>query len=266
MEFINNNQIIPAQTELNVYVDGACTNNGTPAAVAGIGIWVEQLTNYSMSEPVPEYYNQTNQVAELLAIQYALHIGKNINSLYIYTDSQYAYQCINTWCDKWRVNNWKKADGTEPANVEIIKAIRQDIDSKRKQGSTIWLVKVKAHSTNYGNNMADKLAQEGVKKGKTESTKRVMSMLTKIADATDNVEQSTSDDMPISSNSVDNMIDTIDASIQTMHVRPLSTKSSSTTSDQKPIEDLSTLIERLTYVEKEITTIKEQLMRMRDTK
>lgn len=52
----------------HIYVDSACSKDGSPDAIASIGVWVEEVPDASVSESVPPYYNQTNQVAELLSM------------------------------------------------------------------------------------------------------------------------------------------------------------------------------------------------------
>ncbi len=63
---LSNNKII------NVYTDGACSNNGRPDARAGFGIWFGDNDERNVSESFTG--PQTNNRAELLAIIRALTI------------------------------------------------------------------------------------------------------------------------------------------------------------------------------------------------
>ena len=53
-----------------VYTDGSCRNNGKKNAIAGIGVYIENICK--ISEPIVG--RQTNQRAELFAILKALQI------------------------------------------------------------------------------------------------------------------------------------------------------------------------------------------------
>ena len=68
----NNTKPLSDEKPINVYTDGACSNNGKSDARAGFGIWFgaddERNTSESFTGP------QTNNAAELLAIIKALTI------------------------------------------------------------------------------------------------------------------------------------------------------------------------------------------------
>lgn len=94
-----------------IYTDGSCRANGN----GGIGIvWLkneEKVFEYSKG-----YKSVTNNIMELSAIYVALRsIKKEIDSLEIISDSEYALGCI--FNEKW---NPKK-------NVELINKIRKQV-------------------------------------------------------------------------------------------------------------------------------------------
>ena len=87
---------------INIYTDGACSNNGRPDARAGFGIWFKEGDSRNTSESFTGI--QTNNRAELLAIIRALTImreeieqGQKIN---IYSDSSYSIRCCTTYGEK----------------------------------------------------------------------------------------------------------------------------------------------------------------------
>ena len=51
---------------MDVYIDGACKNNGKPSAKASFGIFWEKNSTRNSSGLVPETYKQTNNT-ELFA-------------------------------------------------------------------------------------------------------------------------------------------------------------------------------------------------------
>jgi ribonuclease HI len=133
-----------------IYTDGSCRNNGT----GGIGIlWIKDdkiIQKYSNS-----YKHTTNNRMELGAIKLALiSIKKKINSLKIYTDSEYSIGCITnpTW-------NPKK-------NKTLINSIK-DLLAKTQQlvETPIEFIHVKGHNGDKYNEMVDKLAQNASKYG-----------------------------------------------------------------------------------------------------
>ena len=94
---------------INIYTDGACSNNGKPDARAGFGIWFGEKDERNTSETFTG--PQTNNRAELLAIIKALTImrdeiekGQKIN---IYTDSSYSIRCCTTYGERMSKKRWQ---------------------------------------------------------------------------------------------------------------------------------------------------------------
>lgn len=141
---------------MKIYTDGSAHPNPGPG---GFGVVVfDDEDNYlkSLSEQVPY---TTNNEMELKAILFALKIfGAQANQDFIqpptvYTDSAYAYNIYTNWMYNWAKNDWLKADGKKPENLEIIKDYFNE--SKNK---IIDLRKIAGHSNILGNELADKLA------------------------------------------------------------------------------------------------------------
>ena len=180
---------------LRIYTDGSSLRNGQPGARAGVGVffgpqdpkyepppshpvytidWVargapppskkrRKLTNWryrNVSEAL-KGSKQTNQRAELTAIQRALDIAPRHRDVTIYTDSRYSIDCATKWYKKWVQNGWKNALGKPVENKDIVMDIREQIDERdllKKQTCFVW---VKGHANDEGNIAADKLAVEG---------------------------------------------------------------------------------------------------------
>lgn len=159
---IRKNKTKPLSDEkpINVYTDGACSNNGKTDARAGFGIWFgtddERNTSESFTGP------QTNNRAELLAIIKALSIlrdeiekGQVVN---IYTDSSYSMRCCTSYGEKMSKKGWKNK-GKDIPNVEIVK-VAYDFCKKY---NNINFTHIKAHTGledehSVGNEHADRLA------------------------------------------------------------------------------------------------------------
>ena len=146
---------------INVYVDGACINNGSPDAKAGYGVYFGDNDNRNESNVVQG--KQTNNTGELTGFIRALEILeddiKNNKTIHIYSDSEYVIKCMKSYCDKLVKNNWKTSTDKTPPNVELLKKAY----ALYKNKSNIKLHHVKAHTDgedehSIGNREADRLA------------------------------------------------------------------------------------------------------------
>ena len=148
---------------INVYTDGACSNNGKPDARAGYGVF------FAIDDPrnVHESFNgpQTNNIAELLAIIKALTIlkedidkGTVIN---VYSDSSYSIRCCTTYGKKCEKKNWQNPNNKNKPipNLEIVKTAYLFCKNRKN----IIFTHIKAHTGlndihSIGNENADRLA------------------------------------------------------------------------------------------------------------
>lgn len=96
----------------------------------------------------------TNNEMELAAIICAASFAKHYNKpLIIYCDSAYAIGCLSNWMYSWERNGWIKSDNKIPENLELIKYFYEN-----HKDDNITFIKVKGHTGNKWNEMADKLA------------------------------------------------------------------------------------------------------------
>lgn len=158
---------------INIFTDGSTLNNQIKGhRYGGSGIFFGDNDPRNKKIPLRETKNNkvTNQVSELTAVLKALEIVKenliNNDTICIYTDSIYIVNSMNRWANKWELNDWKKSNGKEVSNLDLIKKI---FSYKKKY--LINFKHVKAHKKEphkdspgynlwYGNFMADKLAVE----------------------------------------------------------------------------------------------------------
>lgn len=106
------------------------------------------------------------------AIQYP------IKKLTILTDSAYVVKGTMEYLNKWRVNNWRKQDGTEISNKSCWQALDKNLSALLDKNVDVTVRWVKGHNGDQGNELADKYATIGVmqsQRGKirsqTETTK-----------------------------------------------------------------------------------------------
>lgn len=106
---------------------------------------------------------QTNQRAELTAIQRALDIAPRYRDVTIYTDSKYAIDCVTDWYRNWVRNGWVNSKGKPVENKDLVVHVRDNIEERELLGKKTFFVWVKGHSTTQGNVEADKLAVAGAR-------------------------------------------------------------------------------------------------------
>ncbi|MBP6882715.1 MAG: hypothetical protein KBC15_04150 [Candidatus Levybacteria bacterium] len=126
---------------VQIWTDGACTNNGTPQARASWGFVVGE---YEMAGLV-EGEKQTNNRGEGLAIYNALlwAASKGHRSVQIHTDSQITIHGVSKHPDKVKENR------------DIFQMIHNVVT---ENNLSVEYIKVRGHADDVGNNRADEVA------------------------------------------------------------------------------------------------------------
>ena len=135
-----------------IYADGACKGN------PGIGGWGAHL-NYmgNVKEIFGGQHDTTNNRMELTAVIEALSCLKERVEVYLYLDSEYVLKGIKEWLPNWKGNGWKSSSGKPIKNADLWYRLDEQL-----QKHTISIFKVKGHSGDPGNDLADLLANKGV--------------------------------------------------------------------------------------------------------
>jgi ribonuclease HI len=154
-----------------IYCDGCCLGNGAVGARAGFGIYVTDASGsvqFVGSFRLPAEDAQTNQRAELQALNYALSIvSENPSIRYsIYTDSRYAMDCLEKWAPAWEASGWRKSDNKPVLHSDLIKDC---LTLYRRESEHMKLHHISAHTGfddphSRGNAEADRLARIGAEK------------------------------------------------------------------------------------------------------
>ena len=148
-----------------IYTDGACRANGKASAAGGFGVVILDDNEQLIDTYSKHCEGTTNNKEEIKAILYAmLKYGKKLNNFddnppIVYSDSAYCINTFNNWMFCWANNGWIKSDKKTPENLELIQAYYNHY----QKGYRIDLRKVKGHSGNRWNELADKLATGNVK-------------------------------------------------------------------------------------------------------
>lgn len=152
----------PDDGVLNIYTDGSSLANGQAGSRAGLGVFFGDHDPRNLSERL-RGEPQTNQRAELMAMQRALEIAEKDQPVRIFSDSQYSIKCVTQWALGWKRKGWKTANGESVKNQDIIRAVLALIDERAKKGANTMFQWVKGHAADRGNVAADRLAVHGAK-------------------------------------------------------------------------------------------------------
>ncbi|KAM0251329.1 hypothetical protein ACHAQJ_008224 [Trichoderma viride] len=150
----------PRENVLEIYTDGSSLANGRAGSRAGLGVYFGENDPRNLAEKLPGE-PQTNQRAELMAMQRALEIAPTDQTVRIISDSQYSIKCVTEWAIGWKKKNWLTASGEKVKNQDIIRAVLARMDERTKAGGNTYFQWVKGHATNVGNIAADRLAVRG---------------------------------------------------------------------------------------------------------
>lgn len=137
--------------EIQIYSDGSALKAPEGKFHCGAGtVLLYKGKERHISTPLP---NATVNIAELTAAIVGLEALKEPCIVSIYTDSQYTIDCITKWYSGWNKKRWKTQAGEDVKNKHLI----QHLYSLCQNHEVTW-VKVKGHSGNYFNDLADQLA------------------------------------------------------------------------------------------------------------
>ena len=154
--------------EYEVYTDGACSHNPGPGGYCYIVLPTKATSNILIATGGERY--TSNNKMELTAIVKALQeierrVGFFANvKVTIYSDSAY---CINPiqqgWIKAWEADGWLTKAGSEVKNKELWEEIFRFMNHEVIH---FKLIKVKGHSGNKYNEMADQKARMAVNRFK----------------------------------------------------------------------------------------------------
>jgi ribonuclease HI len=139
-------------SQLTIYTDGSCSNNGKQNAVCGSGIWVGDNHHLNKAIKVPGT-SHSNQIGELSAVLVALQSADILTPLKIITDSRYVIDGLTS-----HLTNWEDIGWIGIANATLFKAVAYHLRRCPAPTTFQW---TKGHDGQLGNERADKLASEG---------------------------------------------------------------------------------------------------------
>lgn len=136
---------------MKIYTDGSAHPNPGPGGFSFVVLDSKGEVVHTYAKRKEYTTNNEMELSAILAASaYAILQGEKPQ---IYSDSAYAINCLTNWCHSWKRNGWLKSDNKVPENLELIKNFYE-----LSQKYEIELIKVKGHSDNVYNALADKLA------------------------------------------------------------------------------------------------------------
>lgn len=151
-----------------VYTDGACSGNTRNGGWAAVMVF-DYKNEVANGEPVVETItgssqNTTNQRMELTALLQGIRMAAEksvcaFDEIKVYTDSAYCCNCYkDKWYKAWVRNGWVNSKGEPVKNRDLWELIVPWFEDVK-----VEIIKVKGHSDNLYNNLADQLAVEAKK-------------------------------------------------------------------------------------------------------
>ncbi len=162
------NFVLPVELRVDtesyaLFCDGACRGNPGPGSY---GVIAQNQKGEILFESSGIDFKTTNNKMEL---QGAIVCLESLNTLflendqtqsfvsamiYLYTDSRYVVDGMNSWINNWKKRGWKKADNTPPENLELW----QRLDELSRKFKLLQIMWVKGHNGHPQNEYCDYLA------------------------------------------------------------------------------------------------------------
>jgi ribonuclease HI len=146
-----------SEKKITIYTDGACSGNQFDNNLGGWGAIVSW--GHKQKQIHGGVKNTTNQRMELTACIKALEEIKVTHiPIELYSDSAYIVNCFNQrWYEKWEKNGWKTAKKQPVENMDLWKRL-----IRLTRAMNVTFIKVKAHSGDRLNELADALSKMGI--------------------------------------------------------------------------------------------------------
>ena len=148
-------------TKYHIYTDGSSRGNPGPGGW-GMIVMNEDETEIIFTEHDTEDHTTNNRM-ELKAMICALSYAESHpnDQFIIFSDSAYVVNSVTQWADTWAKNNWTKKDKKPIQNLIYI---QEAYKLYQKLSFTTQITRVPGHSSVLGNELADSLATNNIKR------------------------------------------------------------------------------------------------------
>lgn len=141
--------------KLTIYTDGACSGNPGPGGWGAVLIHPDgKIVEMSGGEE-----NTTNNRMEIMGFLSPVEALESKYEIDVHTDSKYLCDGANSWLKNWKRNGWRTADKKPIKNEDLWRRIDEALGRHLIQ--IHW---VRGHNGDRYNEIADRLAREGVSK------------------------------------------------------------------------------------------------------
>lgn len=136
---------------LEVACDGSALGNPGPAGWA----WVIDEHRWAAGG----WAESTNNRAELQAVIEILRATAHTDhDVHVFADSKYVINSVTKWMPVWRLKGWKKANGHDVLNRDLMEQLWELVDALERSGRKLTFTWVKGHNNHALNEAADKRA------------------------------------------------------------------------------------------------------------
>ena len=175
-------------TDLLIYTDGSCLNNGQAYPAAGWGFVFRnpeagrphlgrvsgRLEDYGPSDEAhPETNNRAELRAVIAALQFREWFGEGWSRLVIATDSEYVVRGATEWVRIWTSNDWMTSNGTAVRNRDLWEELLREAIRYHRSGMEIQFWRI----PRSWNQEADRAARVGAAQERCQRFARVMGLL-----------------------------------------------------------------------------------------
>lgn len=148
------------ENAINLWTDGGARSSTNVSGWAYVGyIGDDSEAPITNKGAVEGFTNQQMEMTAVIKALYSIPFEMlEEYSVKIHTDSAYICNCFkDKWWTKWIMNDWKNSKGKDVANKDFWERI---IDYYNAYD--IEFIKVRGHSDNEMNNLADKLVNDAM--------------------------------------------------------------------------------------------------------
>ena len=156
---------VPADSEVALFTDGACSGNPGPGGWAFILRHVPTGRELEASGADPA---TTNNQMELRAVIEGLKKLKRRTRVHVVSDSSYVLNGITQWIHNWKRNGWRRktSNGYKPVKNEELWRSLDDLISRHD----VTFEHIRGHSGHPENERCDELAVNAYRELQNEKT------------------------------------------------------------------------------------------------
>jgi len=124
------------KSQMLMFVDGSCIDNGSPNARAGWAVCLgpKIVVKGRLEGPGAQTSNRAELRSAIVALGLRVWKGEGFSSVVIASDSEYV---VKGYCERlatWKERNWRTARGTNVLNKDLWEVLDAEIHRLAKQG------------------------------------------------------------------------------------------------------------------------------------